>query len=213
LGNVGRYAHRRGVEEEIFLPLPQSRAAIRLTTLVRTTLIATSVRSLRSRGHFERYARHLDPAALRQIVECVAGAWLPISVGIAHYEACDALDLGALEQIAIGSEVGHRVHGTFLGTMVRAARTAGVTPWMALGHSQRLYERVFAGGGAVAVTRVGPKDARVELLANPLYGIRYYRTALCGVYVAAAQLFCSKAYARELPGGTDTSMHLAISWA
>ena len=57
-------------------------------------------------------------------------------------------------------DVSVQVQATFLGTLAKMGRSAGVTPWTGLVHFQRLWDRVLDGGG-VAVYRVGPKDARV----------------------------------------------------
>jgi hypothetical protein len=89
-------------------------------------------------GRFEAYARLLGDPWRDLPSRAIAGLWLPIDAGLAHYRACDALGLSTLEQVAIGREVGDRIHGTFLGTMVRAARGAGVTPWVALGSARKL---------------------------------------------------------------------------
>ena len=144
----------------------------------------------------------------------VAGTWLPIDLlAFAHYAACDALGLGPGEQTDIAMEVGDRVNGTFLGTMLRLARSMGASPWSALGQSARLYERLFCGGG-IAVSKKGPKDARVDLIGNPLCTIEYFRVGVCGVYLAALQPLCRRVSALELTArATSHSMSMRISWA
>ena len=135
-----------------------------------------------------------------------------MDAAVAHYESCDALGLDAGEQLAIAMEVGDRVHGTFLGMMVRMARTAGVTPWPALAQSAKLYGRLFCGGG-VAVTPTGPKDARVELVGNALCAIEYFRVGVRGVYQAALQLFCRRVTTFELAlRRAPHAMAIRICW-
>jgi hypothetical protein len=95
--------------------------------------------------------------------------------------------------------------------MVRAAKTAGATPWIALGSTNRLYERLFEGGGC-CVTKIGPKDARLEMARNPVTGLAYFRNALRGLYQVGMELFCTKAYVTEI-GHTDSSCKMRISWA
>jgi hypothetical protein len=180
---------------------------------VRTTLLASSLRSLRDRGLGERYLSLLDPAFREPILQAVAGGWLPIEAGVAHYRACDALGLTSGEQFAIGKEVGDRVEGTFLAAMLRAAKGVGVTPWTALGYTGKLYERLFQGGGC-AVLRLGPKEARAELAQNPLVGIPYFRNAFRGLYTVGLELFCIKAYVQEVKSETaPTFCALRFSWA
>jgi len=193
---------------EIVLPLP---TRLHPPRNIRSTLIASSLRSVRDRGRFDEYMQRLPPPWTELPTIAIAGIWLPIDAGVAHYQACDALGLSNAEMHAIGCEVGNRVHGTFLGTMIRGAKEVGVTPWTALGHARTLYERLF-DGGAVCVTRVGPKDARMELVANPLVDIPYFRNAARGLWQVALEFFCTRAYVTEI-GRTMTSYKVRIAWA
>ncbi len=200
-----------GAREEIVLPFAVPRNLIMPPKNVRSTLIASSLRAIRDHGRFDQYASLL-PREWRDLpTRAIAGVWLPIDAGIVHYRTCDALNFTSLEQLAIGRETGDRIHGTFLGTMIHAARGAGVTPWIALMSARKLYERLFDGGG-ICVVKVGPKDARVELVENPLNGIPYFRNAMRGLWCVALELFCNKAYVNEI-GRTETSCKARIAWA
>ena len=132
---------RRAGQDEVFEPFPVPRGQLHLPTHVRSTLLASSLRALREHGFFDDYLAHLDPRWRETILDSVAGVWLPAESSVAHYRACDALPLTRLQRIALGREVGDRVNGTFLGTMVRAAKTAGATPWGVLAYTNRLYAR------------------------------------------------------------------------
>lgn len=181
---------------------------------MRSTLIATSLQSLRTRGFLDRYARLVEGPHGETVMTAVAGSWLPMDAAVAHYRACDALRLDTRLQLVIGMDVGNRVHGTFLGMMVRTARTAGVTPWTALAQSSKLHGRLFSGGGTISVTEIGPKDARVEMAGNALCDIDYFRTGMRGLYQAATQLFCSSVYSVELARGrAPGTTAMRISWA
>jgi hypothetical protein len=198
---------------ERFLPFPVPPAQLGLANLVRTTLIATSLQSLRTRDLLGAYASRLQGPHRDTILSTVAGSWLSVDAAAAHYRACDALALPIAEQLAMGMDVGDRVHGTFLGVMVRSARTAGVTPWAALARSGTLYARLFAGGGGMAVSKLGPKDARIDLIGNPLCEIDYFRVGVRGVYQAAVQLFCSRVYSSDASvSRTARSMSIRLSW-
>jgi hypothetical protein len=198
-------------DESVVVALPMPRERIAAPTHLRSTLIASSLRAIRSRGLEGAYLKSIDPLWKDMLLESVAGVWLPIEAGLAHYFACDALPMGTPEQILIGREVGDRIHGTFLGTMIRTAKNAGVTPWSAFPYTLKLYERIF-DGGACAVSRVGPKDARMEVVANPLFRFPYFRNAMRGVWQCAIELFCQKAYITEV-ARSDTSFKVKISWA
>jgi hypothetical protein len=122
-------------------------------THVRSTLVTASLQALRSRGLHATYCARLPRAHADEILTTVAGTWLPITTAHAHYQTCDALQAQEGRVLEMGMEVGDRVNGTFLGAMVRSARTAGATPWIALAQSRRLYERLFSGDITGAANR------------------------------------------------------------
>ena len=145
-----------------------------------------------------KYESLVPVAEKETILHCVAGVWLPMRVGVAHYATCDALGLSQSEVYEIGMDVSVQVQATFLATLGKMARSAGVTPWTGLSQFQRLWERVLDGGG-VAVFRLGPKDARVEVAALPLVDIPYFRTAFRGFIVAGCNIFSTRAYGKDVP--------------
>jgi hypothetical protein len=148
------------------------------------------------------------------VLSSVAGQWLPMRTGRAHYEACNGLGLSVLEQLEIGSEVSFKIHETFLGVVMRTATHAGVTPWMLLPRGNQMYARMFAGGGGIRIFKRGPKDARVELAGCPLLDIPYFRNAARGLYQAAVSLFCSQAYVQDADRVADpTRIVLRVAWA
>jgi hypothetical protein len=166
-------------------------------THIRSTLITSSLTALRRRGYMPDYER-LVPAVYKEtLLSCIAGVWLPMETGVAHYRTCDALGLSAAEVYDIGMDVSVQVQASFLGTLAKMARSAGVTPWTGLAHFQRLWDRVLDGGG-VAVHRVGPKDAHIEVVALPLVDIPYFRVAFRGFIVAGCSIFSTKVYGREV---------------
>src|SRR5205823_14563872 len=126
--------------------------------------------------------------------------------------ACEQLGLTTDEQIGMGSSVGERAQGSVLSTAVRAARGAGVTPWTIFPHFQRLWVR-GAKGGAVSVTKLGPKDARTEFVGCELFDIDYFRNAFRGVLLGIMTLFCQKAYAHETPKRARGEVTFHVQWA
>jgi hypothetical protein len=197
---------------ETVVPFRAAPSRMGIATMVRSTLVSASIQSLRARGLYDRYALRLVEADRDELASAVAGVWMPMSLAVAHYRACESLRLCVGEQLDIARKVGMHLHGTFLGAMLRLARTAGVTPWGALAYTDKLYERLFRGGG-IAVTRVGPKDARVDMVGNPLCQMEYFRVGVRGVYQAALELFCERMSTHEIPrpySGLD--MAVRISW-
>lgn len=199
--------------DEIIMPFPAPVERLGQSTHLRSTLLASSIQSLRARGLYERY-RELLPSELREeITSSVAGEWLPIDRGIAHYTACDGLELNAEEQRGMGHDVSKRVHDTFLGFMVQAARGVGVTPWSLLPRGNWLYTRLFRGGG-IQVTKVGAQEARVEFAGLSLTRIPYFGNALLGMYEAGLGMFAERVFVRPMPGQAQSASRvmLRVQW-
>jgi len=136
-----------------------------------------------------------------------------MQTGFAHYEAVESLGFTAVDALEIGRKVGDRINGTFLGTMVKMAATAGVTPWFILSNTGKLYERIFRGGGGISVIKVGPKDAVVEVVGLPLVAVPYFRVAMRGMFQAACELVCRRAYVQEVHRKGAANAGLRIAWA
>jgi hypothetical protein len=200
-----------GLDEE-FLPFAAPVSTLGVTSAVRSTLVTSSIRSLRARGLGERYVGLLFGPHRETVLTSIAGVWLPVAAAMAHYEACDRLDLDPATEMSLGLAVGERVNGTLLGMLVRMASNVGVTPWSALAQSSKLYGRLFCGGG-IAVTKHGPKDASVEIVGNPLCDIDYFRAGIGGVYQAALRLFCRRVHTALCTGRRPPrSLVLLVSW-
>jgi len=164
-------------------------------TAVRSTLLTSSLMSLRAHGLFERYDALQTSPHRHKIMNLIAGEWLPMEVAYAHYEACDALGLSVDEQIAIGKDVSRRIHETFLSLIVKAARGVGMTPWVLLPKGKAMQSRLCKGGG-IRIVKVGPKAVRVEFARLPHLAIPYVRHGLLGLYTAAIELLASNVNAR-----------------
>lgn len=155
-------------------------APIRTASTIRSTVLQSSLASLRARGHFAAWSALIDPVHRTAIVESLAPGWMPMEIALAHYEACEAMRLPMSEQTALGEAVGDRIQGSFLATLMRTARAAGYNPLVLLRQFDRLWARVFQGG-SVQLTLTGPKDLDIELRGLPLCRIPYFRVGFCGV--------------------------------
>jgi hypothetical protein len=195
------------------LPLQMPRDRIALVSQVRSTLLTASLRALQLRGDLDRYFTLLPPERHATMKEMVAATWVPLPVADVHYRACNQLGYGPKEFLEMGRDVGHRIHGSVLSTLVMAAKGAGVTPWTAFSHFGRLWERIFVGGG-ITVRKIAPKEAHVEVVALPLVGIPYYHSAQRALFLGILDLFCTKAYAFDLPRTTSaTGTTYRMAWA
>jgi hypothetical protein len=193
-----RQAVKQEAKQEAWvLPFAVPRDRIPPVTRVRSTLVASSLQALRERNLLDAYASLLPREHHDLVLHSVAGSWLAIDVGLAHYRAMDALGLLPTEIHEIGRAVAVKVQGTFLATLAKLATSTGVTPWAPLEQLDRIWARVFIGG-MVGVLRRGPKEAHCELLGNPLVDVPYFRIALRGLIGGGLHLFASKAYVTEV---------------
>jgi hypothetical protein len=200
--------------DAVHLPFPVTpKEQVPVATQFRSTWLSSSVRAIKARERLDEYMTHLPREHHDVILKSVAGAWLPVSVAVAHYEACDALAFTPLELVAIGRELTLALQATVLGTFAKLANGAGVTPWTAMGQFQRMWDRVWIGGG-VGVFKIGPKEARLEIVGWPCSRSMYVRHAMRGVVAGILELFCSKAFLAELPGlWSPTTLGYRCAWA
>jgi len=181
---------------------------------VRGSLLASSLETLREFGYFDAYKGRLDPAHQDAVLLCVASSWLPAEVAMAHYAACDALQLSDADLSRLGEAVSARIMGTFLGTMMRTSRTFGAapSPWVPMKQYGRVCERLMNGGESV-VREHGPKDAVIETTGIPMLRYRYFRMAMVGMTRGAAGVFAKSCFAKELPWlGSEEHIRIAVRW-
>lgn len=198
---------------EWIVPLAKPRNEIEDARHFRSTWITASQATIRSRGLGPKYEQALDPQRREEILTVVAGMWLPMDLARAHYAACDTLNLPEDDLIEIGRLAMRKAHATTLSFITRLAKNAGVTPWAVFPQVPRILAQTM-DGGAMAVLKLGPKDARVDVLGYPLAELRYNRVTMRGILQGAIELFCRKAYSRELPELCDRhSLGVHLSWA
>lgn len=194
--------------EQIFQPYPSKPTA----TTFRSTWLVSSVQAMKRRGLFERYLTHLPVRFHDPILQAAAGLWLPVETAVAHYEAMNALGLAESEVVDIGLEVVDRFHNVFFSTIFRMARAAGATPWTVFGHTQKMWDRTWDGGG-LAIFKLGPREARGEIVGWPCSRIGYCRIAMRGVMLGTVTLFCKKAWIEERPElCTGTTLGYRMNW-
>jgi hypothetical protein len=195
-------------DADVILAMP---ARVTPVTHARSTLIMASIESVRKRGQFAEYESALAPEHKEVLLHAFAGQWFPLEVALAHYAACDSLGLSADQHYHAGRSTFEGSRGTLLGTAVRMARGAGITPWNALPLLDRFWARGCNGGG-VSCTRTGPKDAIVDVVQCGLFASPYFRNGLRGLFAALVELFSTRAYVTERRS-TASSLTCRVQWA
>jgi hypothetical protein len=198
---------------EIFVPYPETMKTAPVTTGVRSTTLIVSREALKERGHFAAYSRHLPREAQARLEQAVAGVWLPLELGEAHYLACDALSLSLTEERELGGQTLSRLRDTLLGTMAKTLGASGIVSlWDVLQRYHVFFERSFSGGGS-RVWKVGPKEALLEISGLPLARIPYLRHAYGGLLSEGARFFYPSSRVAEVARlCSDTTLGFRVSW-
>ena len=167
---------------------------------------------MRSYGRFADYERALPRQHKEPLLHAVAATWIPLDTVVAHYAACDSLGISPEQHVKNGRSTFEGSRATILGTAVRMARGAGLTPWHMFPLWQRFWDRGFDGGG-LQVTRAGPKDAHVTIVQCPLVPSPYFRNGLRGLGAGLTELVCSRAYVTERRHSDAGTLALRVQWA
>ena len=201
------------MKEEVFLPHVAPVDQVPLASAVRGTVILGSVRGLRARGLYERYLEKLDPKYHDAITSLTAATWLPIDLGMAHYQACDAIGLDSATIDAIGRESGLFVNGTVLATVAKISASAGVTPWFPLSNAHKLQARTWVGS-SIAIYKLGPKEARFEWIQLPVARFPYMRAGFAAFAAAIGGLFTKTMIVKDTDSRPRPSVvSYRMSWA
>jgi hypothetical protein len=193
--------------------LAEHKSAAGATVLhVRGSLVVSSLQTLRELNLYTRYIAHLPAAMHDAVLYALASSWLPCDVALAHYGACNAMELGEHELKAVGEHVARRILGTFLGTLLRGSRLFGANmrPIVALENYPRLWDRLLQGGGCTT-RQTGPKDATIDSWGVPMFRYPYFRLAYQSLIRGAGLMFGNTMHIRALRS-TDTSLTIALSW-
>ena len=180
-------------------------------THVRSTLLGSSLETMRVLGFYERFASLLPSAYHEQILYTFAPMWLPVDVAVAYYDTWARLGLSEPELEHAAGMVCERIMGSFLATLARGARQSGATPWIPLRQYDRLWSRIFRGG-AVRVTEKGPKDALIETHGLPMLRSPYFRLAYRSLLMTAGRLFARKLHMRERRVKASDAYAVLASW-
>ena len=205
--------HRKALADyEVTVPLSFPRGRARGVSRVRSTLITASLVAIRQMGWEERYYQALPPDRHDELRSLVAGSWSSLELATAHYTSCDKIGLTPAEMTKMGEDVSHRTQKSFVATLARASIEAGASPWILFSTAHRVWERIFDGGD-IAVYKVGPKEAYVEVLSCPLLALPYFRAAFRAYFRTIVALLAKVVYTNEMSAyATDSDAVFRFSW-
>lgn len=198
--------------EDVIVALPAPPADLPEATRIRGTVLASSLAALDALGLRDAYYDALPQDHHAAIRGLVPGAWHPIELGIAHYRAIESLGLSPEQARENGRHVADRVQRSYLVTLVKTLGL-GITPWTLLARTQSVVDRLL-DGASCRVTRLGPKEARVELHGAPIARFAYVRDGWAGMFEGGLELVARKTYARDTsPPGTRALAVYVVDWA
>ena len=143
-------------------------------TDVRNIVIQASLAQLQAKGYYARYSEFIASDVREDLLSRIAPGWIPIDLAIAHYNACDKLDLSSEELKALGVSVGAQVSDVTLVAHARKVRGDQFDLRAALVQLHRMWPRIYRGG-SVQVLRMGPNDVLIEQRGLVLNGFKYFR--------------------------------------
>jgi hypothetical protein len=198
---------------EVILALPGRRENVADATHVRGTVLVASQRSLKARNVWSSYQSLIEPEFRDTLSLVLASSWVPIDAAVAHYRACDRLQLDPEDIRAIGRETGRIIYSATVAVVMKLSSQFGTSPLAILRNLDRFSERTWQGGGGFEVELLGPKEAEVLWFGQPCGVVPYFRDGfgafLCGTF----EPLCRMSYYRVVrpPEGTRAIAY-RFSW-
>jgi hypothetical protein len=186
-------------------------AVVRPVTAVRNDVLQASLTFLRDRGWYERYAKLVDPAILRELTTNVAPRWVPIDVVHAHYRACDAMELSTEELERLGEDAGQRARKVSI-VVSQPKQNAEFDLWQNSERMHRVWKRLYQGG-SVQVVRLGANEELIDFCGFSVHQHRYFRygcvAAIRAAHEAVGLDMETTRIVRYDPNTHELTVHLA----
>ncbi|MDB4947278.1 MAG: hypothetical protein JWP97_6812 [Labilithrix sp.] len=198
--------------EGLVYPPPRSKLETPPVDAVRGLVLLSGYKWILEQGHGERYRDLLPVGRFRDRVSTVTAAeWVPIEDALVVYAACDGLRLSFEEQVAIGRAVSSANNGLFVTTVARLVGKVA-SPWTALAHLEKAWQRSNRGG-AVAVYKLGERQARLEFWRVPLARSPFFTTSMRGAIAVGIEPFCARVVVNDIPEMmTEDGFALRVTW-
>ena len=198
-------------EELLYAPAKSKRDTPRVDA-VRGFVFSSGLKWMEQKGIADAF-RQLLPDHLRVLVTSLTtNDWVPIDEALDAYAACDALGLPMEEQVELGRFVSAANNGVVVQTISRLIGKLGATPWTALSHADKVWQRSNRGG-AIAVYKVAEKIARLEFWQCPLARSPFFVTSMRGAIAVGAEPFAERVVISEIPEMTTSDgFALRVMW-
>lgn len=205
-------AHKLRFESKLLLDYVSPQGG--QVTAVRGSLVVANHKLLKAAGLYERYLSMLPPDHLDIASNTLAASWVEAEHNLIHLQTVDALQLSDQELSRMGETLGAHMLDSLFATLMRSARNAGAEGvWLAMKQSDRIFGRVYQGGGCSVIQR-GPKDAVYEIHGIPFASSPVFRMQHCAFLRGVIMLLsktCVVKPTRPREGKSD-SLAVSISW-
>jgi hypothetical protein len=181
-------------------------------TAMRGGVVFAGWKVLRAHGHYETYEARVPLDVRDALHNVTSNDWVPLSIVDVHERACDSLGMPREEARAVGVEMSRVLNGIVYTTILRLAGKVGASPWLVFSQANKTWRRLYQGG-AVAVYRLGERDARVEVLGDPLSRYPLHREAFGGALLHVVESFCERPMLMEVAERRDPmSFSYLVRW-
>lgn len=189
-----------------------------LVTHLRGTVLASTQQNLKDLGLYDRYMDALTQEDRTRMSSLIASSWVDIEFATQHYMLIGRLreetGMGDDEVDQIATRIVTRATDTFIGSMVRATRTAGVEAFaLVMSKNDRLWDRFYMGGGCTIIQH-GPKELTLENHGNPLFFLPMFRIGYDAYTRVLTRLFCKSAVIKNVRprGAQPHTLATRFSW-
>jgi hypothetical protein len=183
-------------------------------TDIRGILLQSRLQQLRDHGHYNDYMARLPERYRDPVVHALASSWAPVELTVVHFVTLDAMPLSDAQISHMGEPMGRGLFHNLFASLVRVARNSGAEAgiWVGLKQADRVFARMYHGGSC-KVTKVGPKDAIIDIDGLPFADSRCFRIAHCA-FLRGVFSFSTKAcVCKPIPSdGIGTRVAVSLSW-
>lgn len=182
---------------------------------VRCTLLRGALELYREMGVYDAFVAALPRSEHDCILNSLVTSWVPADSVRSFYDASDRLFASDVELARMGEVLGDRISNSLFGALLRPLRSSGIDVMVtqALPHAERLWGRLYRGGGMVIV-QTGPKDLVFEARGLPNANSRAFRVAhtafFRGMYMTVAKACVVKPVVSKLPRSDRYA--ISVSW-
>lgn len=200
------------MSDELIYPPAKSKRDTPRVDAVRAFVFLSGLKWMEKKGVADEFKKLLPEYLHELVTKFTTNDWVPLDAALDAYAACDALALSMDDQVELGRFVSAANNGLVVQTISRLIGKLGATPWTALAHADKVWQRSNRGG-AIAVYKTAEKTARLEFWQCPLARSPFFVTSMRGAIAVGAEAFADRVIISEMPEMTTSEgFALRVKW-